>query len=247
MGVKLRIATPMYGGMCGGAYTNALLTAASILPANGVEVSFSFMYNESLITRARNGLVKLFMKSDADYLMFIDADISFNPYDILKMIQSQKEVICGIYPKKEINWRAVKEAMNKGIAEPQLKYCTGAFVVNLVDHQTEATVPLNQPLEVLNGGTGFMLIHRSVFEKLQSHVPTYLNDVNDLSGAIANKDEIYEFFTTSIDPETKRLMSEDYHFCQAYRKIGGKIYAAPWCQLTHLGSYAFEGRLLPTS
>ena len=88
-----------------------------------------------------------------------------------------------------------------------------------------------------------MLIKREVFIKLSKHVPSYTNDVNDLSGNL-KADVIKEFFTTSIEEGTNRLLSEDYHFCAIWRKIGGKVWAAPWCNLAHVGSYVFEGQLL---
>lgn len=245
--IKLFIATPMYGGQCSGSYTQSILQSVAVLSANGIESSFSFMFNESLIQRARNALANMFMKGNYDYLMFIDADIRFNPTDIVHMIKADKDVICGIYPKKEINWTTVKMAMDKNVPFSQLKDYTGSFVVNLVDYATETTVPVNQPVEIFNGGTGFMLIKRSVFEQMSEKVPTYINDVVDLAGSMAVRDEIKEYFATSIEPETQRLLSEDYHFCRTWREMGGKIYAAPWCDLAHIGTFAFEGKLLPAS
>ena len=75
---KLFIATPMYGGMCAGAYVQGLLFTIRKMQEVGVEVRWCQMSNESLITRARNELVRLFLETDCDYLMFIDADISFD-------------------------------------------------------------------------------------------------------------------------------------------------------------------------
>jgi len=135
--------------------------------------------------------------------------------------------------------------MDNGVPFDQLKVHTGSFVVNLVGYAGEVTVPVNQPVEIFNGGTGFMLIKREVFEKLKNHVPQYSNDVADLSGQMQQQEKIYEFFATSIEPETNRLLSEDYHFCYIWRKINGKVFAAPWANLAHIGSYAFEGGLVP--
>ena len=89
-----------------------------------------------------------------------------------------------------------------------------------------------------------MLIKREVLEKLGDVVPFYVNDVVDLSNNNKPREQIKEFFATSIEPETGRLLSEDYHFCYIWRKLGGKIYAAPWMKLGHLGSYIFEGELI---
>jgi len=240
MDKKLFVATPMYGGQCTGYYATSLLNLSRCLDR---EVIFSFMFNESLITRARNGLAHGFLKSEASHMMFIDADIHFNPQDVQPMIDADKEIICGIYPKKEINWHSVKKAFDRGIPEEQVKNFSGSFVVNLVDNANEVTVPINQPVEIWNGGTGFMLIKREVFEKLSEHVPSYVNDVHDLAGTL-KQDEIKEYFATSIEPETNRLLSEDYHFCKIWRKIGGKVWAAPWVKLGHIGTYAFQGQLL---
>ena len=102
---------------------------------------------------------------------------------------------------------------------------------------------VDQPVEIWNGGTGFMLIKREVFKKLSKTVPSYTNDVNDLSGNL-KAEVIKEFFATSIEKETNRLLSEDYHFCNIWREAGGKVWAAPWCYLAHIGSYVFEGQLL---
>ena len=243
--VHLFVATPMYGGQCFGFYTQSLLTLQNVLGQSGITASFSFLFNESLIQRARNALVHGFLKSEATHLMFIDADITFNSNDILGMIHADKEIICGIYPKKEINWPSIKNAVLGGVPVEELKSHTGDFVVNLIDYQGEVTVPIGEPVEIWNGGTGFMLIKREVLEKLSNVVPSYVNNVTDLSGNIRN-DEIKEFFACAIEEETRILLSEDYYFCKLARMNGMKVWAAPWAQLSHIGTYAFEGQLLRT-
>jgi hypothetical protein len=225
---KLFIASPMYGGMCAGYYTQSCMQVAPVLNAANIDVAFSFMFNESLITRARNSLVNAFLKSDATHLMFIDADIRFRAEDILRMVEADVDVIGGIYPKKEINWDTVKRAMDNGVENDHLKYYTGSFVVNLVGYAGEVTVPVNEPVEIFNAGTGFLLIKRTVFEQLADKVPEYRNDVRDLGNTMQGQEMIKEYFATSIEPETGRLLSEDYHFCYIWRKHGGKVYAAPW-------------------
>ena len=239
------VATPMYGGMCAGFYTQSLLQLQKCFAEQGITASFSFMFNESLITRARNGLVQNFLKMEnATHLMFIDADIRFFAEHVPAMIDADKDIICGIYPKKEINWPFVRDAIEKGIPNEQLQYFTGSFVVNLKDYSGNVTVPINEPVEIWNGGTGFMLIKREVFEKLSEVVPSYTNNIVDLSGNLAIE-PIKEYFTTSIEPETNVLMSEDYHFCRLARLNGMSVWAAPWVQLGHMGSYMFEGQLTP--
>lgn len=241
---KVFIATPMYGGMTTGYYTQSLLMLYNFFQDRGIKASFSAMFNESLITRARNAMAHGFLQSDCTHLLFIDADIKWNAIDVIQMIDADKDVICGIYPKKEINWQSVKNAVEAGVPVHELKNHTGSWVINLVGYSGEVTVPAGEPLEIWAGGTGMMLIKREVLEKMKTWVPSYVNDVVDLSGGLKEQEEIYEFFATSIEPGTRRLLSEDYHFCRTWRENGGKVYAAPWMDLGHMGTYLFEGTLL---
>lgn len=239
------VATPMYGGMCAGFYTQSVLQLQKVFADKNITGSFSFMFNESLITRARNGLVQNFLNMpEATHLLFIDADIRFFADHVPPMIEADKDIICGIYPKKEINWQFVRDAIGNDVENDKLQYYTGSFVVNLMNYSGNVTVPINEPVEIWNGGTGFMLIKREVFEKLAEHVPSYTNNITDLSKSL-KVEPINEFFTTSIEPETNVLLSEDYHFCRLARMNGLKVFAAPWVQLGHMGSYMFEGQLTP--
>lgn len=188
---KIFIATPMYGGMCAGFYATSLINLQRVFRDQGNEAQMSFMFNESLITRARNALANQFLKSDCEYLFFIDADIQFRAEQVQPMIDADKDIICGIYPKKEINWGTVATAVKNDVPLDNLSKYTGSWVVNLVDYAGSVTVPVNEPLEIFAGGTGFMLIKRKVFEELKDLVPTYTNDVVDLSNAMKPQDKIY--------------------------------------------------------
>ena len=242
---KLYVATPMYGGQCFGYYAQSLMSLQNTLRENKIDTAVSFLFNESLIQRARNALAHGFLKTDHTHLMFIDADIRFNPQDVLPMLLADKPIICGIYPKKEINWDMIHKAALAGVPPSELRKYSGSFVVNLVGYAGETQVQVDQPVEIWNGGTGFMLIKREVFEQLRDHVPSYINDTHDLGGNIG-KERISEFFATSIEPLGERLLSEDYHFCKEWReKCGGTVWAAPWAQLGHVGTHIFDGVLMP--
>lgn len=237
------LATPMYGGQCTGNYVQSLLNFYQVCGQHQIPLRCAFMFNESLITRARNGLAHQFLESDATHLFFVDADIKFNPADAYHMIQADVPLICGIYPKKEINWPQVYQAVKEDVPIEKIGGYTGSFVVNLVGGESSVTVAADKPAEIMAGGTGFMLIKREVFEALKPITPTYKNDLPNLGiGTV-----MYDFFQTSHCKDTGRLLSEDYHFCVKYREVGGKVYAAPWCKLGHWGSYLFEGSLIESA
>jgi hypothetical protein len=238
---SIMIATPMYGGMCTGHYVQGLLMTMAKMREVGVNVAWCQIMNESLITRARNDLARVFLESDHDYLMFIDADIGFDGEAIAHLMLADKDIACGIYPKKEVNWDSVERAASLEITS-NLKDYAGAFVFNMVgtgDVHTDET----GCIEVRHGGTGFMLIKRKVFEQLLPHVPTYRTSSFKNDKGEYEKPLTHEFFATSIDA-TGALLSEDYHFCELWRNHGGKIHAHPFIKLHHVGTYVFGGDIL---
>lgn len=250
--VKLFVGTPMYGGFAHGLYQKACLDLQNLAIQHGMEVRFSFLFNESLITRARNYIVDEFLRSGFTHLLFIDADINFNPEDVIALIALDRDVIGGPYPKKSINWNAVWNASKKLLRNPnfdeskfnpgELEGVTGDYVFNPVPGTKDFKV--TEPLEVMEIGTGFMLVKRGVFDLFRAEYP-HLNYKPDHVGQ-ANFDGsryIHAYFDTVIDPDSHRYLSEDYMFCQYWRAIGGKIWLCPWMKTVHLGTYGFAGDL----
>lgn len=237
---SILVATPMYGGMCTGSYASSLMHLPTVLAGAGIPMYYLHMMNESLITRARNKCADEFLKTPASHLLFIDSDIGFNSEDIPKMLDKDVDILCGLYPKKEINWPRVASAVMNNVPANELSKFGGAVVVNLIKNET-THVSHGELLEINNGGTGFMLIKREVFEELLDKVPSYTNDMYVSTDIVDKPELIKEFFDTSIDEETNRLLSEDYHFCKLARRHGFKIYADPQIELTHTGTYIFSG------
>lgn len=234
---KLFIATPMYGGQCAGHYTQSILQLQGLCQQSRIDMAVSFMFNESLITRARNSLAHGFLKSGFTHLMFIDADIRFNPNDVIAMLLADKEVIAGIYPKKEINWDMVKQAVEAGIPVDQLKYYSGTHVVNLADRSGYAEFEVSTPSEILNAGTGFMLIKREVFEKLNQH-PAVKPFSNDIGLPKELDPHMKTYFDTAV--REGRYYSEDWTFCENWRDLGGQIWVDRRILLRHVGTYTFD-------
>jgi len=249
-GKKIFLATPMYGGVCHGAYTKALADLMILATKHAIDVKLYFMFNESLITRARNYLADEFLRSGYDYLLFIDSDIHFEAQDVLVLSHfainnNDMDIICGPYPKKAISWEKIKQAVDRGFADKNpllLEEFVGDYVFNPADGITQFKI--DEPVEVKEGGTGFMLIKRSAFEAWDKAYPerSYKPD-HVRTKSFDGSREIMAYFDCVIDPESKRYLSEDYMFCQHSRAIGLKVWMLPWIKLKHAGTYIFGGSL----
>ena len=247
---KIFVATPMYGGMATGTFTKGCTDLARLAAEYGMEVEFFFLFNESLIPRARNYLVDDFLRSDFTHFMFIDADIGFQPNDVvaLSVIANQpgKDIVCAPYPKKCISWEKIKRAVDKGFADQDaglLENYVGDYVFNPTSNATE--IRLDEPVEVLEGDTGFMMARRETFVKYAAAYPelSYRPD-HVRTEHFDGSREITAFFDTVIDPATKRYLSEDYMFCQYAHRAGLKTWLCPWMRLNHTGTYTFGGSLI---
>ena len=247
---RLFVATPMYGGQNHGLYMKACLDLQGLCMQYGIQIKFSFLFNESLITRARNYLVDEFLdRSDCTHMLFIDSDVNFNPQDVIALLALDKDVIGGPYPKKAIKWRSVKKAVEKNPdIEPQLlEKVAGDFVFNPVKGTAQFTV--SEPLDVLEIGTGFMMIKREVFDKMKEAYPEIKYKPDHVGQANFDGTRyIHAYFDTVIDTKdsitgggSDRYLSEDYMFCQMWRKLGGQIFLCPWMRTAHIGTYHFQG------
>lgn len=245
------VATPMYGGNCSGMYTKSVADLAQFAGKYGVDIKFYYLFNESLIQRARNYIADQFLRSGCTHLMFIDADIAFKSNDVISLLALQiqnpekYDVLTGPYPKKAISWEKVKSAVEQGKAENpyHLQYYTADYALNLVNKSAN-TFMLNEPLEVSEAGTGFMLIPRYVFEKYAENYPqySYVPDHARTENFDGSR-EIMAYFDCEIDPESKRYLSEDYFFCRNIRNIDIKLHTCPWLELMHVGAYIFKGSM----
>lgn len=220
----------------------------------GIEMRCYYLFNESLITRGRAYAADEFLRSGYTHMMFIDADIGFNPDDVISLLALQGDdtpydIIGGPYPKKCISWEKIAQAVNKGAADEDpnnLENFVGDYVFNPVLEAGETTknIRLDEPAEVLEIGTGFMMIRRETFVKWQEAYPEKMYKPDHVRTEHFNGSrKICMFFDCVIDPDSERYLSEDYYFCQQSRKIGMKVWLCPWMKLTHTGSYVFGGSL----
>ena len=210
---KVHIAMPCYGGMLTESTFMSFIKWANTARQLGIDWTLETMVNESLISRARNTLTAKFLDMpEATHLFFVDADIGWEPWHLLVLLNRDVDVIGGLYPMKTmpIKW-----------------------VVNGFEGAEEGPDGLQ---EVSKAGTGFLLMKKHVFEKLNAHpaVKQYKNDI----GLDPKYDKYLKtYFDTAV--RQNRYYSEDWTFCENWRDLGGKIYVDKRVLLRHSGSYVF--------
>ena len=247
---KILFATPMYGGACAGLFAKSIADLAALCTQYGVSLQMYFLFNESLVTRARNYCCDEFMRSEATHLMFIDSDIGFNPQDVIALLaladnDSEYDVIGGPYPKKCISWEKIKHAVDKGVADKDpgvLEKFVGDYVFNPKNGQ--GSIALSEPVEVLEIGTGFMMIRKNTLKKFAEAFPQYSYKPDHVrTEHFDGSRKITQFFQAEIDPVSERYLSEDYWFCQKIQELNMKTWFCPWMQMSHVGTYIFGGSL----
>lgn len=248
---KLFVATPMYGGQCAGLYTKSIADLSALCAKYGLQLQLYYLFNESLITRARNYCCDEFLRSGATHLLFLDSDIGFNPHDVIAMLTlmlqnpSKYDIMGAPYPKKCISWEKILQAVNKGVADEnpnELDNFVGDYVFN--PKGGSQTIPLGEPAEVMELGTGFMMIQREVFKKYDDKFPELKYKPDHIrTEHFDGTREIMAYFDCIIDPKSKRYLSEDYMFCYNAEKAGIRTWLCPWMKTTHVGSYMFGGSL----
>lgn len=212
---RVHICMPCYGGQLTESTFMSFIKWSNMARQLGIEWTVETMTNESLISRARNTLTAKFLHTkESTHLMFIDADIGWEPWHLLVMLNAQKDVIGGLYPMKSL----------------PIKWC----VNGIPGVEPE---PGSDLIEVTKTGTGFLLIKRDVFEKLDAHpaVKPFMND-------IGLPPELNPYMKTYFDTAVRenRYYSEDWMFCENWRDIGGKVWVDKRVLLKHMGAYVFD-------
>jgi hypothetical protein len=197
-----------------------------------------FLIGDSLVNRARNNIAGRFLAGipgqdgagnpvlvKHDWLLFLDTDLVFRVEDVEKLYQYALKkgvgIYAGTYPIKQLKPKVVFNNM-PGCAPDE-----------------EGIV------EVREAGTGFMLIHRNVFEQMIEKFKdeiTFCVDTGDVTKPDVTS---YDFFSVGVyfDPllKRKRFLSEDWYFCQRWRALGGKVLMHSKVSCNHIGVYSYPG------
>jgi hypothetical protein len=234
------VCTPCYGRMVAAAYMESVLKLQIACQRNGVDFGLLLKGSDALITRARAEFVAAFLSDPrGTHLLFIDADIAFEPEQVFRLLQFNADVVAAAYPAKQIDWQRIAGAVR--------------------DHRNPETAamhyvlaPVGQGLTARNGfaevryaGNGFLLISRTALQRLcDAHPELKYRRVHYAAGdEMADNPHRYALFDTMIDPDTGEYLSEDFAFCRRWTDLGGKIWLDLRSKLTHFGQHAFVGDL----
>ena len=211
---RVHICMPCYGGMLTESCFMSYIKWSNACRQLGIDWTMETMTNESLISRARNTLTAKFLNNkDSTHLMFVDTDIGWEPWHLLVMLNRDVDVIGGLYPMKSL----------------PVKWCVNGF-----DGAEQGPDGLQ---EVSKTGTGFMLIKRHVFEKLDAHPATKPFN-NDIGLPAELNPYMKTYFDTAV--RENRYYSEDWTFCENWRDIGGQVFVDKRVLLKHTGTYVFD-------
>lgn len=227
------VATPCYGGQVHQLYMQSVIRLMQHARESFFDVTLGLLGNDSLITRSRNTLVSTFLDTQATHLMFIDADISFDPRQVERMLRFGENVVAGIYPLKVLDWAGA--GGRSGTAEePALRYC-GTICDDGEIERRDGFVTGRQ------AGTGFMLITRETVLRMINAYPELRYSGMLVYPSQRGNRSYYALFDCMIDPDTGTYLSEDYAFCWRWRRIGGKVWLDTAGRLTHTGPHDFQG------
>ena len=231
---------PLYEGNISHVTLTGIIDLIQWFSSKNIEYKFYFISKDSLVSRARNTIVTKFLDDEdfsGTHLFFLDADIGFSHKNFERLLDYNKDLVCGVYPTKGINWERLKSLDNKTV-KPQ----------NLMNYNVNFIDPSNIKLdngftEVKEGATGFMLIKKEVFLKLKDNYSD-LKFTPRPSSILSGSENCYDFFKVGNYKDKKgnvNYLSEDFYFSTLWRDMGGKIFADLTSELSHLGKFSFYG------
>lgn len=210
---KVFIATPAYSGDVCWEYCVSLLNATEDLRLFGhaarVEVHPGCCY----IQLARIVLVHKFLESDCTDLLFIDADLRFQPDAIRRVVESAGDIVGGLYPFKiDTGGFPVRP-----FTAPQLRYANGL-------------------VEADGLPTGFMRVKRHVIEGMVEKYPERRLEQRQQDGSVKVMYDLFPCGQIGVD-----WMGEDYQFSRLAKQAGYRCWIYPDLEFSHIGRKAWSG------
>ena len=238
--INLTVATPCFGGQISVVYAASLLKLQNrVRHYRGFNLKVLFKDGDALITRARASLMSQFLDdAAATHLLFIDADIGFEPEQVVRLIECGADMCAAVYPIKRLDWGRIRKTIEAGRPDPAGAALNYVFEVDNPD----AVTARGDFVKVRYGGTGFLMIRRQALERMCRHYPQLRFKRDHSIDAASDSENRFALFECMIAADGTYL-SEDFAFCKRWTDMGGEIWADLKSKLIHVGPTAFCGDL----
>jgi hypothetical protein len=240
--IRLVVATPCFGGQVSSLYLAAMLKLqGTVRTYSNIRMKLELDDGDALITRSRANLVARFLDDpEATHLLFIDADIGFEPEQAIRLLTYGADVSAAAYPIKRIDWDKVQRTIEARRPNPR----AAALHYVLAVEDDDSIVAQGGFAKVRYAGTGFMMVRRPVLEAMCGRYPEmkfrsdhcYADPLGDSSNRFA-------LFDCMIEQPTGAYLSEDFSFCKRWTDMGGEIWIDLQSRLNHVGPTTYYGDL----
>jgi hypothetical protein len=217
MSASLLIGTPCFGGQLSSLYARSVLNLqGACLGRDGLKFDSVAHWGDSLITRARQGLVTHFLgHPTATHLLFIDSNVGFWPDQVFRLLELDVDIAAAAVPRGVQDRERGKEG--EGGQPPR---------ENLFDFEPEDPPGTGREgfVKARAAGTGLMLIKRSV---LVAMVEKY-RDLRYRSELVSDPADpgywSYALFNCLAQGPSGGFLNEDESFCRRWTQMGGEIW-----------------------
>ncbi len=223
--MKVIFGIPTYNGTIESKCMMSLIETFHVLWKKGIEADVFILSNCTYLPVARSTLTAMFMETDATDLFFIDADVGFDSESVMKLLDRSEDLVAGIYPLK-------RDMLSFPV---QIKTKDDIPVGKVLDGKDEFL------LEADYLPTGFMRIKRTVIEQMQEAYPELRYEGNFVDVLETTQKGGYDLFNMGVPIDGKTWTTEDYAFCERWRKIGGRLWICPNLNFEHVGKKSFKG------
>ena len=212
--MHIMIAIPAYTGVVHMATMRSILADTIELVKRGDTFTLVDDIGNALIADSRGVIATRFLKSDADCLVFVDSDVTWQAGALLKLVDAPVDLCAGVYPAR-------KDPIT--------------YPLHYLDRPELIADPETGLLEVKSVATGFLKLSRSCLQKMVEAYP-------EKHYYTAERDkQFYPLFDHVFEDGYK--WGEDYSFCIRWRKIGGQVWIDPEISMGHVGYKIFQGHL----
>ena len=248
---KILIAQPTTGHVVTGT-VGYMMDLARTLSEDGIRWGYKGLAMSN-IALSRNVLASHVIADNIyTHLLFIDADMGFDPRTITRMIEFDKPVVAAACPKRYVAWERIQKLAAADATRdrqmPTADLMDLALRYNVYDRSSDGSKWQSKRdggfITVPAIGTGIMLIHRDVFEIMLAHevaVPRPGYQDLPLLGAAP----LCDFFSPLEAPDGSMFESEDISFCRRWvERCSGEIWANIDSRIMHYGMRGHAGRYL---